>query len=302
MSATTSTGSRIPADMPDIDGLEVEHRWVDAGGLRVHVAEAGAGEPLVMVHGWPEHWFMWHKVMPALARHYRLIVPDLRGFGWTDAPGRGYDKETLAADLLALLDTLELDRVRLMGHDWGGWASFLLCLRHPERVERYVALNIPPPMSEIPRRELLGMWRLAYQVPLALPGIGSLGLRRAPGMLKPGLKRASIETGTFTDTALNSYAAKLAEPARAQASTQLYRSFLTQDAVSVLRGRYSSMRLTTPTLLVFGTEDVVISRRMIDREHENADDLRVVLVEDCGHFIAEEQPGIVVKNALEFFA
>jgi pimeloyl-ACP methyl ester carboxylesterase len=286
--------------MPDVPGLEVEHRWVRAGSIKVHVAEAGAGDPLVLVHGWPEHWFMWHKVMPALAERYRLIVPDLRGFGWTDAPGHGYDKETLAADLLALLDALDLDRVRLMGHDWGGWASFLLCLRHPERVERYVALNIPPPMSEIPRRERLGLWRLAYQVPLALPGIGSMGLKRSPRMLKEGLRRASIDPGTFTDTALDSYAAKLQEPARAAASSQVYRSFLTQDAVAVLRGRYSSMRLTTPTLLIFGTEDVVISRRMIDRRHENADNLRVELVEGCGHFIAEEQPGTVVRHALEF--
>ncbi len=300
MSATTRTP--VPVDMPSIPGLDVEHRWVQAGSLNVHVAEAGAGEPLVMVHGWPEHWFMWHKVMPALAKEHRLIVPDLRGFGWTDAPGHGYDKETLAADLLALLDALELDRVNLIGHDWGGWASFLLCLRHPERVERYMALNIPPPMSEIPRRELLGMWRLAYQVPLALPGIGTAGLTRAPGMLKAGLRRASIDPGTFTDEALDSYSRKLQEPERASASTKIYRSFLTEDAVAVLRGRYSRMRLTVPTLLVFGTEDVVISRRMIDREHENADDLRVVLVEDCGHFIAEEQPGIVASNALEFFA
>jgi pimeloyl-ACP methyl ester carboxylesterase len=294
--------TRVPADMPSIPGLDVEHRWVGAGGLRMHVAEAGSGEPLVMVHGWPQHWFMWHKVMPALAERYRLIVPDLRGFGWTDAPGHGYDKETLAADLVRLLDALELDRVRLMGHDWGGWAGFLLCLRHPERVERYVALNIPPPMSKIPRRELLGMWRLAYQVPLALPGIGSFGLTHAPQLLKGGLKRAAIDPETFTDTALDSYAAKLQEPERAAASAQVYRSFLTQDAVSVLRGRYSSIRLSTPTLLIFGTEDVVISRRMIDREHENADDLRVLLVEDCGHFVAEEQPGIVVQGALEFLS
>jgi pimeloyl-ACP methyl ester carboxylesterase len=288
--------------MPEVPGLEVEHRWVQAGSLRMHVAEAGAGEPLLMVHGWPEHWFMWHKVMPALAAHYRLILPDLRGFGWSDAPAAGYDKETLAADLLALLDALELDRVRLMGHDWGGWAGFLLCLRHPERVERYVALNIPPPMSEIPRRELLGMWRLAYQLPLALPGLGPRGLTRAPAMVKTGLRRASIDPGTFTETALDSYAARLAEPARAEATSRLYRSFLTRDVPAVLRGHYRSMRLQTPTLLIFGTEDVVISRRMIDRRHEQADDLRIHLVEDCGHFIAEEQPGIVSRQAIDFLA
>ena len=74
----------------------------------MHVAEAGSGPPLLLVHGWPQHWFCWRRVVPLLADRYRLIMPDLRGHGWSDAP-RGYDKEQLATDLLGLLDTLELD-------------------------------------------------------------------------------------------------------------------------------------------------------------------------------------------------
>jgi pimeloyl-ACP methyl ester carboxylesterase len=74
-----------------------------------------------------------------------LICPDLRGFGWTDVPGSAYDRETRARDALALLDALDLDRVRLAGHDWGAWIGFLLCLRHATRVERFVAMNIVPP-------------------------------------------------------------------------------------------------------------------------------------------------------------
>ena len=86
--------------LPELPG--VEHRFVDAGGLRVHVAEAGSGDPLVLQHGWPQHWLAWSKLIPALAEDYRVICPDLRGLGWSDAPPEGYEKEQLASDLLAL--------------------------------------------------------------------------------------------------------------------------------------------------------------------------------------------------------
>ena len=131
--------------MPDVEG--VDHRFVDVRGLRLHVAEAGDGDPLVMLHGWPQHWYEWRHVIPRLADRYRVLCPDLRGFGWSDAPGSGYEKERLASDVLELLDALGLDQVRLIGHDWGGWAGFLIALRAPERVSGYLALNIPHPFQ-----------------------------------------------------------------------------------------------------------------------------------------------------------
>ena len=85
----------------------------------------------MLLHGWPQHWYEWRHQIPVLAEHYRVICPDLRGFGWSDAPPGGYDKETLAADVVNLLDALGLDRVKLIGHDWGGWVGFLLCIDPP---------------------------------------------------------------------------------------------------------------------------------------------------------------------------
>ena len=107
---------------PEIPG--VEHRYVDAGGLRVHVAEAGEGDPVLLLHGWPQHHYMWRGVIERLAPQYRLLAPDLRGFGWTDTPDTGYDGETFASDQVALLDALEIERVKVVGHDWGGCSGF----------------------------------------------------------------------------------------------------------------------------------------------------------------------------------
>ena len=132
---------------PEVEGVEVTHRFVAARGFTFHVAEAGPphAPPLLLLHGWPQHWYSWHKVLPALAAEYRVVMPDLRGFGWSDAPARGYEKENLGDDVLAILDELELPRVKLLAHDWGGWVGYLLALRAPERFERFVVLNIPPP-------------------------------------------------------------------------------------------------------------------------------------------------------------
>jgi pimeloyl-ACP methyl ester carboxylesterase len=168
-SATTGT-----PDFPPLDG--VRHRYVDLPGLRMHVAEAGppdpVGGPVLLLHGFPQHWWGWNKVIPGLAEHYRVICPDFRGAGWTDAPRNGYTAGQLVADVVALLDTLELDRVRLIGHDWGALVGFLLCLQHPDRVERYVSLAIPHPYVRFAPPFLAMLPRLWFQYAIATPVLG----------------------------------------------------------------------------------------------------------------------------------
>src|SRR5919204_1753560 len=156
--------------LPELDG--VTHREVSASGLHFHVAMAGTGEPIVLLHGWPQHWWAWRRVVPLLAPHAHLLMPDLRGFGWSAAPRDGYEKQTMADDLLAVLDALGLERVRLVAHDWGAWVGFLACLGAPERFDAFVALSSPPPMGRPTPRQLLEVWRFAYQLALAAPWAG----------------------------------------------------------------------------------------------------------------------------------
>src|SRR5215211_3302780 len=151
--------------MPSVPG--VSHRFVGARGLRFHMAEAGEGPPLVLLHGWPQHWFEWREVIGPLAERYRVLCPDLRGFGWSDAPPHGYEKEALADDVVALLDALGVERFRLIGHDWGGWIGFLIALRAPERVERLMPLNVAHPFGGPNRGRTRTMWRFWYQAVIA---------------------------------------------------------------------------------------------------------------------------------------
>ncbi|MFD7006144.1 alpha/beta fold hydrolase [Rhodococcus jostii] len=120
---------------------------------------------MVLLHGFPQHWWEWRGVLPGLAAHYRVICPDLRGAGWTDAPPTGYTSEQLLADVVALLDALELDQVCLIAHDWGALLGYELCLRAPHRVRKYVSLGVPPPFVRFDPRLLgRGRQRLTYHL------------------------------------------------------------------------------------------------------------------------------------------
>src|SRR5687767_1327296 len=163
--------------MPQVEG--VKHSFVPVGDLNFHVAEAGEGDPVLLLHGWPQHWYCWRLVMPALAKRHRVLAMDLRGFGWTDIAWQGFEKENMADDVANLVSALDLDRVKIVGHDWGGWIGYLLALRRPELVERLVGLSVPPPFLRPQPRGLAVLPRMRYQLALASP----LAVRR---MSRPG--------------------------------------------------------------------------------------------------------------------
>ena len=285
---------------PEVAG--VEHSYVDAAGLRTHVAQAGRGDPVLLLHGWPQHWYAWRGVIPPLAENFRVIAPDLRGFGWTDAPRFGYEKETLAADVIALLDELEIEKVKLVGHDWGGWISYLLCMLYPHRVERYVALNIAHPWPQSDPSDLLRLWRFAYQWVLMTPGVGTTILRNWPQVVDAMIKNCGGPKDTWTDAELREFSEVLQEPERARASAKLYGAFQTKEMIPIIRGRYSDRRLAVPTLNLHGVGDPVITPDSLGGIDERADDYTLELIEGAGHFIAEDQPELVAQRVAEFFS
>jgi pimeloyl-ACP methyl ester carboxylesterase len=286
--------------MPQLAG--VSHRDVEAAGTRFHVAEAGTGDPVVLLHGWPQHWFCWRKVIPLLADGHRVICPDLRGFGWSDAPAGAYDKQTLADDVVAILDALELERIDLLAHDWGAWIGFMLALDHPDRIAHYVALNIYPPWPDPPSPGgLLGLWRIVYQLAISAPGIGSALIRRTD-FVKRLIRAGAVHEDAWSDEVLETFSAVLREPARADASVHLYRTFLRRELRPYLAGASRSRRLRVPTLLLHGMRDLAVDYRRLGEWEAHADEMAVELREDSGHFIAEELPDFVAARAQALFA
>jgi len=294
-----------PYDMagapPDIPG--VRHRFVDAGGLRMHLAEAGPadGEPVVCLHGWPQDWLLWRRVMPALAADgHRVIAPDLRGFGWSDAPPDGYGKEQLASDVLALVDALGIARFALLGHDWGGWVALLLALRAPARVRRVLALSIASPLGGPPlRRVARHLHRLAYQLVLATPVLGQRLLAHHPRRLRALLQRSL--RGAAEPALVDGWVARLTEPARARSSVLLYRTSLVDELPAIARGRYRGRRYQVPVQLVVGREDPVVRPALLEGVEAQGDAVRVEEVAGVGHFVVDEAPALVIDRARSFF-
>jgi len=279
---------------PPLEG--VEHHFAQAGDIRMHYAEAGdpAGEPLVLLHGWPQNHHMWRRVIPLLEDRFRIIAPDLRGFGQTDAPDSSYAKQELADDVLALLDALELDGVRLVGHDWGGYAAFLAALTAPERFTALRAFSIVHPWAPAGLRPQDAL-ALAYQPIMAMPFLGPALQQHTPAV------KLAFREDFFSDEDREIYAAQFREGDRAEAASRLYRTFLTQESLRVARGRYADARLTVRTRLVNGGDDLVSSPALLEGWQRNADDMAVEVLDGVGHFVPEEVPEVVAERARALF-
>jgi pimeloyl-ACP methyl ester carboxylesterase len=295
--AVEALPAELARDLPEVAG--VRHRLVDVHGVRLHVAEAGEGDPIVLQHGWPQHWYAWRHVIPELARTRRVIVPDLRGMGWSEAPPGRYEKETFAADLVALLDALDLEQVDLVGHDWGAFAGFLACLHAPGRFRRLLALGITHPWPKPdPVGLLLRLPSLSYQFVLATPLLGELVLMGSTLPVERGLAQSAGRP--IEPDALRSYAKRQQDRARASATSALYRTFLLRELPALAQGRYASRRLIVPTLLLVGSEDPVVKVANLGGYEDHADDMGVSELRGVGHWIVDEAPDELLEQIRAF--
>ncbi len=287
----------LPERPPPIEGAE--HRHVVAGELRVHFAEAGEGSPVLLLHGWPQNHWMWHALIGRLrGDRYRLIAPDLRGFGWTGAPGQGYDPLTFASDQIALLDALGIERADVIGHDWGGFTALLLGIAHPGRIGAVLACSTPHPWPPLGPEGIDQLWRSWYAYLNASP----LG----PALMRRGFARGRLLHGNVGDPfdaeEIETYAAPLAAPSRVHVTQALYRSYVS-SFMNTFRGTFDDLRLDVPSRLLMGQRDAMISHRLVTSGYEaHAARLEVELVPDAGHFLVNEKPDLVAERARALFA
>jgi pimeloyl-ACP methyl ester carboxylesterase len=130
------------------------HHTAVVNDVRLHYVTAGQGDPVVLLHGWPQTWYEWHRIIPALAARYTVIAPDMRGLGDSARPATGYDKRTVADDIFKLVNQLGFQRIFLVGHDWGGPVAYAYACAHPDDVGRLVILDVAIPgagLEQIPQ-------------------------------------------------------------------------------------------------------------------------------------------------------
>lgn len=297
---TPDSSHQVP--FPLVEGIDLQHRFVDIGGLRVHVAEAGHGEPLLMLHGWPQHWWMWRKQIPPFAQHFRVIAPDLRGFGWTEAPAGNYLKEQLVEDLVKLIRTLGYTQVRLLTHDWGGWIGYITSVKYPELILQHYATNIPLIWTKIDWRMIPATLRFGYMLRISMPYFGKRLLQKNNNFVAHLFTRGGTRKEGWKQEEIDAFANQFRDENRAVASSKLYGQFLLKEYLPVgLFGRYKKYRMSTPTRLLFGEKDFALATSWLRGYQQYVDDFQLEFIPDAGHFIVDERPELVTERTMQFF-
>jgi len=197
-------------------------------------------------------------------------------------------------------DALEVDRFRLIGHDWGSILGFMLCLKAPDRVRGYMTLGGAHLWPTVDLRAAWAFRRLWYQLVIATPGLGPR-LVSDPRFVRLLYRVWAARGDAWTDAELEALTAQFAEPARARASSLLCRTWLTRELGPMIAGRYRRERLTTPTLFLHGAEDGCIDPVLVRPARRQAPGMTVERLPGVAHFVPEEAPGIVISRALAFF-
>jgi pimeloyl-ACP methyl ester carboxylesterase len=277
-------------------------RFVNAGGLRQHIVIGGDGPPLLLVHGWPENWYQYRAVMPALARDFTVIAVDQRGMGLTDKPESGYDAATLANDLVALMDALGYERFSVVGLDTGMVISYALAADHPERVARLVVGEAPLPGVTDPRT-----------VPLFLPGpfvprLFHLAFNRLDTLNEQLVRgREDLFFGYIFDAEatikLPDYAVKYYADGFASSRAALGGSFgfyRAWDATTEQNRNRKATKLTMPVLAIGGETGSGDSPLALMQTVANQ--VQGLNIPGAGHFVAEEAPDAVLAGLTKFLA
>jgi pimeloyl-ACP methyl ester carboxylesterase len=273
----------MTSEPPPIAG--VRRSFVEARGVRFHVTEAGPadGRPVLALHGWPQHHWVYRDLLADPPPGLRIIAPDLPGYGWSGPAPHKWAKDDVASDVLALLDALGLDRVLLVAHDWGAYVGYLMVLRAPERFDGYLALNMAHPWLT-PRVVLPQLWRFWYQVVIGTAGVP---IQRHTKFIDQAYKAASA---VDPETA-RVYSDRFRDPVVARTGRDTYRTFVLREIPGGARNP-ETRRATVPIRALFGVHDAAIHPSMVAAETANADDYTLETV-DASHFIIDERPDLV---------
>ncbi len=273
--------------------VDLAHGRVNLGEVRLHYVTAGSGEPVVLLHGFPQTWFAWRRVIPALAERYTVIAPDLRGMGDSSKPQGGYDKRTVAGDIHELVRALGHERIRLVGHDIGGWVAYPYAATHPEEVEKLVMVQALVPGYGL-ERNMQQAWHFRFHMEPDLPEALVSGRERM--YLNYFLGQGAYDPSAISPEALDEYVRCFSTPGTKRAAFNYYRA-LPQDAKD--NQELAKTKLTMPVLALGG--EFAERDNVLDSVKQVAEDVRGGIVERAGHSIPEERPDRLAEMLLDFF-
>lgn len=276
-----------------LDGFK--HRLVKAGDVNLHAVIGGEGPPLVLLHGWPQTWWEWRKVMPELGKSHTVVALDLRGAGHSDCPAGGYDKATLADDVHGAMQALGFGRYAACGHDIGAMVAQALAFRHRDALTHLAVLDAPIPGWSGWEANFADpkVWHFAFHMKRDLPERLIQG--REFDYVSTIVFDRIFDHGAITQEDLEIFARAMAQPGNTRGGLEWYRAFPT-DHINALA--WKATPLTIPVLALGGEHRY--GMRMVAMLQEFATDVSGGSIPDCGHWLPEEQPAEVARALVAF--
>jgi epoxide hydrolase 4 len=280
----------------------VERRLIETNGVRLSCLEAGSGPLVVLLHGFPQTSYMWRTQIEALRSRFRVVAPDMRGYGGSDKPSevRAYRGSVLAADIAGLIRALGADRAHVAGHDWGGGVAWMLAMERPDVVDRLVVINCPHPakMAKALRSswsQIRRSWYIfAFQIPWLPERLLTQNGARA---IRDALRGSATRRGTFSHADLDVYARAFAAPGAARGAINYYRAAAREGP------HRSATKIAAPTLLIWGEDDFALGRELtLGMDGLFLGELRIEYLPATSHWVVEERPDEVSRLMLDFFS
>lgn len=283
-----SSGSLLPAGFTEATAA--------VNGVQLHYVLGGRGPGLVLLHGWPQTWYAWHRLLPALAAHYTVLAPDLRGAGGSSKPepAAGYDAGTLAEDIYQLVQYLGLGPIRLVGHDIGVMVAYAYAATHPAEVMRLGLLDGPLlGVGATPGTGRPGIWHPGFHATPTLPELLTAGREHA--YLTYFFRHFAHRPDAFTPEEVAEFVRAYSAPGAMSAGFAWYRAF---PATAAQNQRWAQTKLPMPVLALGGQYSA--GPAIVATAQAIADHVQGGSVPDAGHWLAEENPAYLLAQLLAF--
>jgi pimeloyl-ACP methyl ester carboxylesterase len=286
----------------EFDNITFSHHMASVNGIQLHYVIGGQGDPVVLLHGWPQTWYEWRHVMPSLAKNYTVVAPDLRGLGDSSKPSSGYDGNTTAEDIYQLLTQLGLDeKIYLVGHDIGAQTAYSYAAIHRDNVTKLVIMDSVFPGFFPPNFQGVCCWWISFHQTRDIPELLTAGNERE--YLSWHYRGLAYNPEAITEADIDKYVSSYSAPGGMRAGFEYYRAFpINEEQNKAL----SETKLQIPVLALGGDIYPALGgdapgNFALNSTQGLAENVKGVIVPLSGHYIAEEQPEFLADQLLKFF-
>ncbi|MHA1479297.1 MAG: alpha/beta fold hydrolase [Promethearchaeota archaeon] len=276
---------------------EIEEKLIETNGIKLHTVMIGEGPPLVLLHGFPDFWYGWKSVISGLKSDYKLIIPDMRGFNLSDKPKgvSNYKIELLIGDIKGLIESLNLGKVYLAGHDWGGAVAWAFAEKYPDMLQKLAILNAPHMkiFQQKLRTDKKQQKASFYIFEFLKPDGEKFLFKDDYKWLKFAVFEGMINKKEFTDFDKEQYLKAWRQPGAILGGVNYYRANTSF--------KDSTGKITVPTLVIHGMKDIAVLPSVLDELSNYVSDLKVIRAENASHWVMHDVPELIISSFKEFF-